>query len=142
MRRLRPVLVGTGILLLVGCSISESVKSSFESSSASLGSSSGSSSSGSSSKERESYRNEVRDYTSAYVKSGGQYENFTRGLDSIAARHNVTNWEADQDTYVGIGAGLRAANVTEEQFTVWQTNLAGSDATKAASMQKGFNQGQ
>ncbi|HSP98082.1 MAG TPA: putative lipoprotein [Candidatus Dormibacteraeota bacterium] len=139
MRRLRPVLVGTGLLLLVGCSISESVKSSFESSSASLGSSSGSSAS--SSRERESYRNEVRDYTSAYVKSGGQYENFTRGLDSIAARHNVTNWEDDQDTYVGIGAGLKAANVTQAQFTVWQTNLAGSDATKAASMQKGFSQG-
>lgn len=139
MRPLRPVLFITGILLLVGCSISESVKSSFESSSAS---SESSSSSGSSSKERESYRNDVRDYTSAYVKSGGQFDSFTRGLDSIAKKHNVTNWEADQDTFVGIGAGLKAANVTQEQFTVWQTNLAGSDATKAASMQKGFTQAQ
>jgi hypothetical protein len=142
MQSLRPVLIGFAILVLAGCSISESVKSSFESSSASVTSSSGSStSSGSSSRERESYRNEVRDYTSAYVKSGGQFENFTRGLDSIAARHDVTNWEADQDTYVGIGAGLRAANVTPEQFRVWQTNLAGSDGAKASSMQKGYDQG-
>jgi hypothetical protein len=121
------------MLLLVGCSISDSISSPFESSSASLASSSGSSSG-----EREAYRNEVRDYTSAYVKSGGQFENFTRGLDSIAARHKVTNWEADEDTYVGIGAGLRAAGVTKEQFTVWQANLANGDATKAASMEKGY----
>jgi hypothetical protein len=142
MRCLRPVVVGVVGLWLVGCSISESVKSSFESSSASAASSSGSStSSGSSSRDRQAYRNEVRDYTSAYVKSGGQFDNFTRGLDSIAARHEVTNWEADPDTYVGIGAGLRAANLTPEQFRVWQTNLAGSDGARAASMQKGYDQG-
>lgn len=138
MQPLRLVLVGAVALLLVGCSISESVKSSFESSSASLSSSSGSS--GSSSNDRESYRNEVRDYTSAYVKSGGQFDNFTRGLDSIAERHDVANWEADNDTYVGIGAGLRAANVTPEQFRVWQTNLTGTDGAKAAAMQKGYGQ--
>jgi hypothetical protein len=131
MRLLGPVLCG--VLLLVGCSISDSVSSSFESSSASLASSSGSSS-----RERENYRNEVRDYTSAYVKSGGQFDNFTRGLDSVAARHEVTNWEADQDTYVGIGAGLKAAGVTTEQFKVWQANLSNGDATKAASMEKGY----
>lgn len=135
MRRLRLVLTLAAVLLLAGCSISDSVSSSFESSSASLASSSGSSS-----RERESYRNEVRDYTSAYVKSGGQFDNFTRGLDSIAARHKVTNWEADQDTFVGIGAGLKAAGVTKEQFAVWQTNLTNGDATKAAAMQKGFAQ--
>lgn len=143
MRPLRPTLFAIAALLLAGCSISESVKSSSESSSGSISSSSDSSesSSGSSSKERESYRNEVRDYTSAYVKSGGQFENFTRGLDSIATRHDVSNWENDNDTYVGIGAGLRAGGVTQDQFTVWQTNLAGSDGNKAAAMQKGYREG-
>lgn len=135
MRLLGPVLCGVGVLLLVGCSISDSISSPFESSSDSLASSSGSSS-----KERASYRNEVRDYTSAYVKSGGDFDNFTRGLDSIASKHKVTNWEADQDTYVGIGAGLKAAGVTKEQFAVWQTNLTKGDATKAAAMQKGYAQ--
>lgn len=121
------------VVLLAGCSISDSVSSSFESSSASL-----TSSSGSSSRARESYRNDVRDYTSAYVKSGGQYDNFTRGLDSIAKKHGVTDWESDQDTYVGIGAGLKAGGQTQEQFEVWKSNLAAGDATKAASMQQGY----
>ena len=137
MRRLHPVLVGTAVLLLVGCSISESVKSSFESSAASSGSSS--SSSGSSSADRASYRSDVRDYTSAYVKSGAPIDNFDHGLQNVAERHHVTNWENDQDTYVGIGEGLRAAGVTQDQYAVWQANLAAGDATKAASMQKGYS---
>lgn len=123
------------LLLLAGCSISDSISASFESSSASLASSSGSSS-----RDRASYRNDVRDYTSAYVKSGGQFDNFTRGLDSIAKKHGISDWESDQDTYAGIGAGLRAGGQTAEQFEVWKTNLAGGDATKAAAMQKGYNQ--
>ena len=135
MRRLHPVLICTGVLLLAGCSISESVKSSFESSA-----SSSASSSGSSSKESESYRNEVRDYTSAYVKSGGQFENFTSGLGSIAQRHKITNWEENKDTFVGIGAGLRAGSVTPEQFKVWQSNLSNGDSTKASWMQSGYDQ--
>ena len=136
MRRLHPALICTGVLLLVvGCSISESVKSSFESSA-----SSSASSSGSSSKESESYRNEVRDYTSAYVKSGGQFENFTSGLGSIAQRHKITNWEENKDTYVGIGAGLRAGSVTPEQFRVWQSNLSNGDSAKAGWMQSGYDQ--
>lgn len=126
-----------GVVFLVGCSISDSVSSSFESSASSLASSS---SSESSSRERASYRNEVRDYTSAYVKSGGQFDNFTRGLDSIAAKHKVTNWEADQDTYVGIGAGLKAAGLNRTDFAVWQSNLSNGDATKAASMAKGYGE--
>lgn len=132
----RPALaVLAAALLLGGCSISDSVSSSFESSSASLASSSGSSS-----RDRQSYRNDVRDYTSAYVKSGGQFDNFTRGLESIAAKHGVSDWEADQDTYVGIGAGLRAAGQTAEQLEVWKTNLAAGDASRAAAIQKGYDQ--
>ena len=131
----RSALTVACVLLLGGCSISDSVSSSFESSSASFASSSGSSS-----RDRESYRNDVRDYTSAYVKSGGQFDQFTRGLDSIAKKHGVSDWEADQDTYVGIGAGLKAGGQTPEQFEVWKSNLAGGDATKAASMQKGYGQ--
>lgn len=126
-----PVLLA--LLLLSGCSISESVSSPFESSSASISSSSGSSSDG-----RATYRNEVRDYTEAFVKSGGRVENFDRGLGTIAARHGVTNWEGDEDTYVGIGAGLKKAGLAPAQFDAWQTNLSGGDATRAAWIEKGY----
>ncbi len=132
------VLAGLSALSLAGCSISDSVSASFDSSASSLESSA--SSSGSSSADRESYRNDVRDYTDAYVKSGGQFENFTRGLTEIAKKHGVSDWEADQDTFVGIGAGLKKAGVTPTQLEVWKSNLANGDATRAASIQKGYGQ--
>jgi len=121
-------------LTIASCSISDSIKSSSESSASSSGSSSSSSAS-----QRESYTSDVRDYTAAYAKSGGQFEGFTRGLSSIASKHGVSNWEDDLDTYTGIGAGLKKANIPAAQFEVWKQNLAGSDASKAAAMQKGYN---
>jgi len=126
------------LMLLGGCSISKSISSPFEWSSDSIASSS--SSSGSSSGDRsEAYRNDVRDYTAAYVQSGGQFDTFTRGLSNIASKHGVSNWEADNNTYVGIGQGLRKAGVTSSQLGVWKTNLAGSDSSKAGAIQKGYD---
>jgi hypothetical protein len=138
MRVLFLALSGLSLLSLAGCSISDSVSASFDSSASSVSSSG--SSSGSSSADRESYRNDVRDYTDAYVKSGGQFESFTRGLTEIATKHGVSDWEADQDTFVGIGTGLKKAGVTPTQLEVWKTNLANGDATRAASIQKGYGQ--
>src|SRR3982751_520168 len=101
----RTVLLLGAVLLPVatGClssseSISKSISSPFEWSSASSASSSRSSSRG-----RESYRDDIRDYTAAYVQSGGDYTTFTRGLSSVAAKHGVSDWESDNDTYEGIG---------------------------------------
>ena len=138
MRKLVASLLTLPLILLTACSISDSISGSFESSSASSGSSS--SSSRSSSPERgQAYRDDVRDYTQAYAKSGGDYSEFTRGLGSIATKHGVSNWEADMDTYVGIGEGLKKGGVTPMQLEVWKTNLAAGDASKAAAMQKGYD---
>jgi len=121
------------LILLAACSISKSISSPFESSSASSASSSRSSS-----PERGlAYREDVRDYTQAYVKSGGDFASFSRGLGSIAQKHGVSNWEADMDTYVGIGAGLKQAGATQSQLEVWKTNLAAGDASKAAATDGG-----
>src|SRR6185369_3750686 len=123
------------VLLAAGCSISKSISSPFEWSSASS-----TSSSDSSSRDRsESYRSDVRDYTAAYVQSGGQFDTFNRGLSNIAAKHGVSNWESDTDTYLGIGQGLRKAGVTPSQLSVWKTNLAGADSSKASAIQKGYD---
>jgi hypothetical protein len=125
-------------LLAGGCSFSASSESS-SASSESSSNSSASSSRSSSPARGESYRNEVRDYTASYVKSSADAAAFQRGLAGIAARHGVTNWEADQDTWVGIGAGLRRAKVSSTDLEVWKTNLSGGDPTKAASMQQGYD---
>jgi len=126
--------LGTLAMLIAGCSISDSIKSSSDSSA-----SSSRSSSSSSGAQRQSYLNDVRGYTDAYAKSGGQFDGFTRGLSSIASKHGVSDWESDADTYTGIGAGLKKAAVPPAQFEVWKQNLTNGDATKAAAMQQGYN---
>ena len=135
---MRAILAASLVLLTVaGCSFSDSSKSSSESSASSSDSSA--SSSGSSAARKNSYIKDVAGYTQAYAKSGGQYDGFTRGLSGIAEKHGVSDWENDPDTYTGIGAGLRQANVPQAQFEVWKQNLTDGNATKAAAMQKGFD---
>lgn len=136
------MLIGLSLLLVLqsGCSFSYSSKSSSDSSASSSDSSA--SSSGSSANRTEAYEADVRDYTSAYVRSGGDFNSFMAGLGNVASKHGITNWEADNATYVGIGRGLKAANVTQLQVDVYKTNLSKGDATKAAAIQQGYDKGE
>ena len=131
------MLVAGAIMLLLpmsGCSISnsisDSVSSPFKWSS---------DSSRSSSRDKEAaYQGDVRDYTEAYVRSSSDIEAFQKGLASLATKHGITNWEADQATYLGIGEGLGKAQVTDVQLEVYKTNLSGGDAVKASAIQNGY----
>jgi hypothetical protein len=133
----RVLLVATAAALVFsmsGCSIStsisDSVSSPFKWSS---------DSSRSSSKDNEAaYQGDVRDYTEAYVRSSSDIEAFRKGLASLATKHGITNWEADQATYLGIGEGLGKAQVTDVQLEVYKTNLSGGDAVKASAIQNGY----
>lgn len=128
------LLVSSLAAIAAGCSISDSVSSPFEWSSASSASSSRSSSRG-----REDYQNDVAGYTQAQVQSGGDFDTFTRGLGRVAAQHGVSNWESDNDTYVGIGQGLKRAGVNQTQVDVWKTNLSKGDQSKASAIQTGYD---
>lgn len=122
-------------LAMIGCSISnsisDSISSPFKWSSESLSSSGGG---------KEAYQGDVRDYTEAYVRSSSDFEGFTKGLASLAAKHGISNWEADEGTYTGIGQGLAKAQVKQTQLEVYKTNLSKGDAVKATAIQKGYEQ--
>src|SRR2546428_14118618 len=125
------ILLIPAFLVLVGCSLSTSSRSSSDSSD-----SSESSSRSSTSEERQSrYREDVRSYTAAYVRSGGQLDAFEKELGELARRHGLTNWEDDQTTYVGVGAGLGAAAVGEAPLETYTTILSLSDSPKKRSIQ-------
>src|SRR2546428_1306875 len=126
----RILLIGA-LLVLVGCSFSTSSRMTSD-----FLDSSESSSRSSTSKERHSrYREDVRSYTAAYVRSGGQFDAFTKELGELARRHGLTNWEDDQTTYVGVGAGLGAAAVGEAPLETYTTILSLSDSPKKRSIQ-------
>jgi hypothetical protein len=139
MNTLLALLLVAIMALSAGCSISASSESSSESSSASSESSSRSSKSSSPDGKDSAYRDDVRDYTEAYVKSGGQIEAFQRQLGDLARRHDITNWEDSLTTYEGIGAGLGRARVNQVQVDAYKQNLGQGDPRKMEAIQKGYN---
>jgi len=132
LRALAVVLLSCVLALPQGCSFSASSESSSDSSA----SSSKSSSPGSAEAQ---YKSDVREYTAAYVKTGGQFDAYRRGLGDIAKKHTITNWEDNTVTYEGIGEGLGEAKASDLQFKAYMDGLAGQDASKRAAMQKGYD---
>jgi len=124
------VLLVAVLLLLVGCSLSASSKSSSDSSA--------SSSASSESKETQ-YRNDVRDFTASYVKSGGRIEDFKRRLGDLAKERGITDWEENMATYEGIGRGLGKAKVSQVELDTYTANLSGGDPKKAKAIKDGFD---
>jgi hypothetical protein len=120
---------------MAACSFSYSSEKFSDSSSASSDSSASSSPGA---KER-AYKDDVSDYTAAYVKSSSDFASFRGGLGDLARKRGVTDWEDDENTWLGIGAGLGRAKVSKVELDVYKTNLAGGDAKHAAAMQKGYD---
>jgi len=127
-----PVLV-VAVLLPLGCSFSHSSKSSSNSSASSSGSSSASSE-GSESR----YKKDVRDYTAAWAKSGGQLDAFQKKLGELAKQYGITNWEDNEITYRAIGEGLGKARVSKVQFEAYRDALGRSDPSKIKAIEKGY----
>ena len=123
-QRSRDVLAATMATVLfvsaMGCSISESVKSSSKIVSSPF-KSSGSSSPG------DEYRQDVRDFTAAYLKSGGDAAKLKQEIGSVAEKHGVTDWENNQSTYTGLGEGLAKAGLSEVEFDAYSRTLADTD---------------
>jgi hypothetical protein len=133
-RRFLPLAFVWLAVCAVGCSfsdssesISKSVSSPFRSSSDSSGGSD------------QTYRSDVRDYTAAYVKSGGDFDGFRAQIAKLAAKHGITDWELDTNTFVGIGEGLKKAGVNPTELSAWKTNLASSDLSRANAIQQGYD---
>ncbi len=125
-----------------GCSFSDSSKS-FSDSSDSISDSTSSiiSSPSSISGKSKKYQNEVADYTMAYVKSsqpGADYNTFLKGISDIAAKEGVTNWDQDPLTYLGIGKGLKKADVEGVAYETYKKNFAKGDSKKMEEIQDGY----
>ena len=119
------------LCLAVACSFSHSSKSSSNSSRSSSGSSSPSGS---------AFERDVRDYTAKYAKTKGDVTTFRRDLGGIAQDHGVSDWERDQETYVGIGRGLGQAKVKGAELEQFKLDLAGANAQYMAWIKTGYDQ--
>jgi hypothetical protein len=126
------LLVLVSLALALGCSKSSTSEASSEGSSDSSASSSGSSSGPS------RYVREVRDYTYQFVLSGGPIEEFSRGLGPIAEKRGVADWESNEDTYEGIGRGLKRTGVSGARLESLKQQFADSNIEREAWIQKAY----
>jgi hypothetical protein len=124
-------------LLATGCIFkSSTLQASSESSS---GSSASSSSSSRSSSGPSAYTRDVKTYTTEWVLSGGDVEAFRRGLGEIAKRRGITDWENDQQTYDGIGRGLKKSGVSGTRLNQLKAQLAGPNPQAGSWIQQGYD---
>ena len=77
-----------------------------------------------SSSPEDEYLNDVRDFTAAHVQSGGNADGLVREIGEIAGKHGVTDWENDESTYRGVGAGLAQAGRRQIEVDAFKENLA------------------
>jgi hypothetical protein len=122
------------LVAVAGCSFSDSSTSISKSISSPFESSSASSPAGA-----QAYQTDVADYTYAHVISAGQGDTFMKGLATVAERHGISNWEADDSTYIGIGKGLRKAKFSQIQLDAFAKNVTGGDAKKTKLIQQGYD---
>lgn len=145
----RSLLTATVFILATGltaCSFSNSSGSfsqSSESFSKSSNSFSGSSSSDSddsseSPEDSSRYQDEITDYTVAYIRSSTDTLSFQKGLSEIARKQRVINWEQNQDTYIGIGRGLKKAKMSNISYEIFKKDLTGNNYQKMKDIQNGF----
>lgn len=119
-------------------SISDSVAASSKSISDSSESSSPSDSSTSATHEAQ-YREDVRDFTAAYVRQGDDIASLQRGLAAIAERHGVSDWEAVAATWEGVGEGLRLAHAPPVEVDAISEALARGDSERRREIARGYS---
>jgi hypothetical protein len=144
------------LLLLTNCQVFESLGSistsingvstssnsisklsdSVQSISGSLQSISGSSSGGGKS-QMQVYRMDIRDLTAIYYKNGFDNE-YNSDLAQVAQKNGILNWESDPTTYIGIGEGLRKANVSEYEFNTFLNKLDSRSSLLKSFLLEGY----
>jgi len=134
--------IALGTALSSGCSFSTSAESSSDSSKGLFNSASSpftSSSSDSSRNSHEKYEGDVADYTAEFVvASSGTLDSFRGHISEIAEQYEITNWESDRTTYVGIGRGLVKAKLGKPQISAFTESLSEKDPVKKQAIEEGL----
>jgi hypothetical protein len=68
---------------------------------------------------------DVREATRQWLVSGGEIQDLRLEISRIASKRGVSDWEQDEQTYLGIGRGLKRAGVMGERYERLKSQLAG-----------------
>ena len=122
-----------------GCGVFESSTSEASFKSSSESSSSFCKSSSGDDEKSSAYERDVRDVTARYVGTDAAADGLDRDLGTIAERHGIVDWEADERTYRGIGQGLARAGVAGRSLDSLATRLAHDDAQRLCWIRAGHD---
>lgn len=109
-----------------------------DSSASSVSVSSLSASLGSSSAAMTGYGANVTSMTVAYVESGATGNHFLRDLGRVAHEHGISDWEAEPDTYLAIGIGLRRGGLDEAGVHAFGHRFFGDDPRASELLLQGY----
>lgn len=144
LNRILPALYFAAVLIVTGCSISDSAGSlsrSSESGSDSSKSSSESSRTESKEVETNAYEQEIQDFTVTYLRTNPaviDQQSFMKGVSDVASQHGIVDWEANPKTYRGIGKGLKKAKISGDLYRLYLKKFSNSDTGKMDDIQEGY----
>ena len=87
---------------------------------------------------KEAYRDDVRDFTAAYAGAHRDLLAFEQALGEVARRHGITDWEADDATYVAVGAGLKRAAVSGPELASYEAAIGRAEPSKVGLIRSGY----
>jgi hypothetical protein len=85
------------------------------------------------------YRMDVRDLTAIYFLNGFDNE-YKTDLASVARKNGILNWESDPSTYVGIGEGLKKANLNQYEFQTFLNKLSTDKQALKTCLTEGYSE--
>jgi hypothetical protein len=132
------LLVSTCVVAIAvsGCTTSSTSEASSESSSDSSDSSSHSSSDSSS--PEAAYERDVAYATRTWALGGTDVAALQRDITRLAGENGISDWENVEETWKGVGRGLKRAGAVGDRFTTTSTQIAANDSQRLAWIKSGY----
>jgi hypothetical protein len=90
----------------------------------------------------EELKEEIEIYTASYLATGGgSQSSFQLGLADIAARRGISDWEANPNTWVGVGRGLANADLGAHTAAHYADFWSDGSPLIVALLQQGYASG-
>ncbi len=84
------------------------------------------------------YYNDVRESTATAIIAQASTAEVLRSVSRAAKQHGISDWEAQQDSYIALGEGLRQAGLTPNQAQKWIARLSPGNQQNAQLMLQAY----
>jgi hypothetical protein len=128
------VIMGTS--LLTNCAVPATSSMSLGSISSISGSSA--SSAANQHNHKSAYYFDVRESTAAAIIAQASASEVQRSISRAATQHGISDWEAEQGSYVALGEGLRLGGLNEDQANSWIAQLSNGNEKTARLIKQGY----